>query len=238
MNIKIIVCGCLFVVFGALSGTVMYVKHQLVSLNEVIDANKIELREQVDLMIKFQKQVSVLEESIGPRDKRWARIKQVRSVIQEDLRSSGYGKSLNINDITLVASSIVDYSDEFDVPSSLIAAIMRSESAYNPMAISKAGARGIMQIMKYTADEIAMELGVKYYNIHKISDNSRFGTYYLWKMLKIFNGDVELSIRAYNCGPQWVTKVVAGDYPDYPQETVNYLKKVLVSKKMFEDAGL
>ena len=187
---------------------------------------------------KSKKQVSILEESIGPKDKRWARIKTIRNIIQRDILKNNLSNNLNINDITSISGSLVDYSEEFDVPISLIAAIMRTESAYNPSATSKAGARGLMQIMPGTAEEIASDIGIKYYNLYKITDNVRMGTFYVWKMLKRFKGNIELAIRSYNCGFIYTEKVLAGEYSDYPAETKQYVIKVLESKKLFEEAGL
>ena len=194
--------------------------------------------EHYDMILKLQQElsvsqskVSILEASVDAKDKRWARIKQVRTTI-------GPVPNLSINELTVVASAIVEYSDEFDVPLTLVAAVMRQESTYNPLAKSPAGAIGVMQLMPATADELASELSMRYYNLHKITDNTRLGTYYLWRLLKRFNGDMELAIRAYNCGPEWTQKVLSGEFSDYPKETKEYVIKVLEYKKQFEVAGL
>jgi soluble lytic murein transglycosylase-like protein len=236
----VVIFYCLMIV---LVGSLIYVsvglKKEVVNLKTRIDTTNSKYVALEGEFSKSKHQVSILEVSVGSKDKRWAKIKQVRTIIQEDIRKNhGYGNNLNVNDIASVAGSIVDYSDEFDVPLALVAAVMRTESAYDPVTPSMTGAQGLMQIMKPTADELAAELGIKYYNIRKITDNTRLGAYYLWKLLKRFNGEIELAIRSYNCGPVYTEKVMSGEYPDYPKETNDYVIRVLSNMTIFESAGL
>jgi hypothetical protein len=184
------------------------------------------------------KRISILEKSVGTRDKRWAKIKQVRDVIQKEIEISRPESKQSIDEVTAIAGAIVDHSDQLDVPIPLIAAVMRTESAYNPLAVSPTGAKGLMQLVDSTAEEVAGEMGKRNYDIFKISDNVQLGTRYLWKMLKRFHGDQDLAIRSYNCGPEYTMKVVSGIFPDYPDETKKYLELVQARRKMFEDAGL
>ena len=65
-----------------------------------------------------------------------------------------------------------------------------------------------MQVMPATAKEIAMELGVEDYDLTDPDTNTRFGTYYLNKLLERFNGDVELALTAYHSGPGRVEKLL------------------------------
>ena len=106
-------------------------------------------------------QISVLDASISPEDKRWAVIKQVRKIIQEDMKLNNLGKELNIKDLTEIASAVIDYSEEYDVEKSFILAVMRTESAYNKRALSHAGAQGLMQLMPATAKECADDINKK-----------------------------------------------------------------------------
>ena len=54
----------------------------------------------------------------------------------------------------------------------------------------------------------------------------------------IFDGDISLAVRAYNCGPTCVEKVAGGEWDNYPSETQEYVVKVLEWKKHYEEMGL
>lgn len=88
-------------------------------------------------------------------------------------------------------------------------AVISQESAGNPEAVSNVGAVGLMQIMPATAKEIANDLGVKEYDLKDPETNTKFGTYYLAKLLKQFNGNEALALTAYHSGPGLVTRLLA-----------------------------
>src|SRR3972149_1174723 len=125
---------------------------------------------------RIDEQNSVLPESINPNDKRWAKIKLVRKIIQDDIATSGLKYDLTIKDLTDIAAAVVDYASEFDIKMSSVLATIRVESAYNKRAISKSGAQGLMQLMPETAKECADDLNMKYYNAFRIKDNIKLGT--------------------------------------------------------------
>lgn len=108
-------------------------------------------------------------------------------------------------------------SEKFKVPVNLIYGVIAQESAGNPMVVSKAGAKGLMQLM----DSTAVDLGVK--NSFNPEENINGGVQYLKKQLDRFNGDEELALAAYNAGPSNVEKY--GGVPPF-KETQNYVKKV------------
>ncbi|MEK6878957.1 MAG: transglycosylase SLT domain-containing protein, partial [Nanoarchaeota archaeon] len=105
-------------------------------------------------------------------------------------------------------------------------------------AISSADARGLMQILPDTASEIAGDLNKKYYNLFKSKDNIQFGTWYIWKMLNYFKGDLELAISAYNCGFVCVERVRSGQYDAYPKQTIDYKKSILEWRHRFQNLGV
>lgn len=184
---------------------------------------------------KMKEQIILLEESIDPKNFRWAKIKKIREVIKETV---AYHKFINVKDLTRYASAVVDYSEKYDVPVSLVLAVTRQESAYNPKAVSHAGAQGLMQLMPATAKECADDIGKRYFNVFKIRDNVQLGVWYLSKMLYVFNEDVSLAVRAYNAGPVYVKKVVSGEWMKYPNETVDYHEKVIKYRDNFINLGL
>jgi soluble lytic murein transglycosylase-like protein len=120
---------------------------------------------------------------------------------------------------------------------SLIDAVIWQESRGNAFAISRCGALGVMQLMPATAKECLQELDINpsLFMPFDLEQNKMLGTYYLNKMLKIFNGDVELALAAYNAGPGRVQKVsLKGKFSFrrisllLPKETRNYVKKIMV----------
>lgn len=99
----------------------------------------------------------------------------------------------------------------FAVPEELILAIARQESEFNPRAGSSVGARGLMQVMPQTAQDIARQTGMDYDLAALSSDgsvNARFGAYYLRQLRDRFGPSVALIASGYNAGPgragQWL----------------------------------
>lgn len=113
---------------------------------------------------------------------------------------------------------IEEASKKFNVDKNIIKSVILTESAANEQAISKAKAKGLMQLI----DETAKSMGVN--NIWDPKENIFGGTKYLSEMLKKYNGDLKISLAAYNAGPGNVDK-----YSGIPpfEETQNYVKRVM-----------
>jgi len=121
------------------------------------------------------------------------------------------------NRISSYEHIIEEASEMFRLPKELIKAVITVESAGKFEAKSKAGAKGLMQLM----DETAKELGVT--NSFEPRQNIIGGSMYLRKMLDKYNGNLQLALAAYNAGPGNVDK-----YKGIPpfRETENYVVKV------------
>ncbi len=113
---------------------------------------------------------------------------------------------------------ILEASHEFDIAFELLKAVIKAESGFNPNAVSKKGAKGLMQIMPFNYKLLNI------YDPFNPRENIMGGTLYLKKMLNRFNGSVSLALAAYNAGPSSVERY--NTIPPYP-ETEQYVKKVM-----------
>ena len=95
---------------------------------------------------------------------------------------------------------IIAAASKHNVPPALIAAIMHAESNFNPRAVSRVGARGLMQINGITQ----RHLGVR--NVFDPRQNVHGGAKYIRELLNTFRGNKRMAIAAYNAGPGAVRK--------------------------------
>lgn len=111
----------------------------------------------------------------------------------------------------------------------LLHALITTESGYNPRAVSRKGAMGLMQLMPGTASR---------YGVSDAFDpvqNVHAGARYLGDLLQMFNQDLSLALAAYNAGEKSVIKY-GNHIPPY-RETVAYVPKVLGYYRQFLTAG-
>jgi len=128
--------------------------------------------------------------------------------------SSALPKSINPD---VLHQIVQETAQKHDVDPALVSAVISTESNWNTSALSRKGARGLMQLVP----ETAQKLGV--YNAWDPQQNVDGGVRYLHMLLDRYNGDVPLALAAYNAGPSAVDRW--GGVPNYP-ETREYVRKV------------
>ena len=112
---------------------------------------------------------------------------------------------------------IREAAKRYRVEPGLIRSVMQTESAFNPVAVSSAGAMGLMQLMP----DLALELGV--IDPFDPRENIMAGARHLRRLLDAHDGDVTLAVASYNAGEGTVARF--GAVPPYP-ETQNYVMRV------------
>ena len=117
------------------------------------------------------------------------------------------------------AGKIAEVASRYEVPEALIQAVVEIESAYDPDAISRTGAVGLMQLMPATARRYGVA------NRRNPSANLAGGTRYLKDLLERFDSNLDLAIAGYNAGENAVEKF-GNRIPPF-DETQNYVRKVL-----------
>jgi soluble lytic murein transglycosylase-like protein len=113
---------------------------------------------------------------------------------------------------------------KYDIPSTLIHAIIRAESNYDCLAVSGKGAAGLMQLMP----ETAQTYGIK--DVFDPDENIEGGAKFLKDLIRLYDGKRDLVLAAYNAGQEAVKKFRG--IPPYP-ETINYIKKIQDSYASF-----
>ena len=136
-------------------------------------------------------------------------------------------------------------------PDALVLAVIRQESGFDRTAISRADARGMMQLLPATARRVAKDLSLPYKTSRLTADpqyNIRLGRTYLGQMLERFAGSVPLALAAYNAGPHRVDRWLrlfgdprTGqiDMIDWMEsipfaETRNYVQRVTEAQRVYD----
>ena len=174
-----------------------------------------------------------------------------RSSGRPDLAVAAAKRSFRVGVVLPLVSYPIDGFPSARTPErSLQLALARQESLFDPEAVSRSGALGLMQLMPATAKLVARRLKLPYSKARLIEDpryNVRLGTAYLDDMLRTFGGSYPLAVAAYNAGPSRIKRWIKRygdprtgevDPVDWIEripfdETRNYVQRVLESLQIY-----
>lgn len=117
-----------------------------------------------------------------------------------------------------IEASIAQSAAQHNLDPALVKAVVQAESGFDPTAVSRTGAQGLMQLMPATGAQLGLT------NPFDPYQNIAAGSKYLRQLMDSFNGNTSLAIAAYNAGPGAVQKY--NGIPPYP-ETQQYVQRVL-----------
>jgi hypothetical protein len=126
--------------------------------------------------------------------------------------------SVEVPEIVEIEAHIREVAVRYDIPPILVAAIVEAESEFNPRAVSRRGARGLMQLMPGTASSLQVSDTFDPY------ENIEGGVRHLRGLMDRYHGNLPLVLAAYNAGEQAV--MAYGGVPPY-RETRRYVSRIL-----------
>jgi len=142
------------------------------------------------------------------------------SSLLEEAGNSNRANALPVKaNVAALAPHIEKAAGEVGIEAALVHAVITAESGYNPAAISRTGAQGLMQLMPGTARRYAVK------DAFDPKQNIRGGTRYLRDLLDMFDNNIELALAAYNAGENAVIRH-GRKIPPY-RETQAYVPKVM-----------
>ena len=144
-----------------------------------------------------------------------------------------------------IRSTIKKYAKEYNVDEYLIYAIIKAESNFEQDAVSHRGAKGLMQLMYSTAEDIAKRIGIELNeeNILEPDININLGTKYISMLIQKYN-NTNLALAAYNAGSgnvdKWIKdgtiKADGSDIENIPyKETNTYVRKIMRDYKIYNE---
>jgi soluble lytic murein transglycosylase-like protein len=163
--------------------------------------------------------------------KRNAEVKRVLAVVKRFAPLDANTRGL--------ATLIVRESARSGLDPLYVAAIVKSESTFQPSARSNKHAKGLMQITPITERELTATVdlsGIKRRDLADAQYNLRLGTTYLRQLEKKFKGDRSLALVAYNWGPGHVMAALRGE-KQIPRESLEYARQVLANHQSWSALG-
>jgi len=169
--------------------------------------------------------------SARPRGMSLASVRTIKYSYMETCYACGTKPGVNFRTLrlntTAYQAEIAAAAREHGVDESIVRAIIHAESAFNPNALSRVGAQGLMQLMPATARRFGVT------DSYNAGQNIRGGAQYLSWLLKRFNGNLTLAAAGYNAGEGAVDR--HGGVPPY-KETQRYVQRVAVLADRYRQA--
>ena len=139
---------------------------------------------------------------------------------------------------------VTKYAEQYGVEENLIYALIKAESNFNPDAVSHQNAKGLMQLMQSTAEDLAKKskINLNNENILEPEVNIQLGTQYIASLLNKYDC-VEVALAAYNAGSgnvdQWISsgkiKADGSDIENIPyKETNTYVRKIMRDYEIYK----
>ena len=135
------------------------------------------------------------------------------------------------------------YSNQYDIDKYLILAIIKAESNFNENAVSKKGAKGLMQLMDTTAEDLAKNSDINLDDIFEPDINIQLGSKYISALMSKYDS-IGLALAAYNAGSgnvdNWIKDgILKKDGSDIEKipfiETNNYVRKILRDYELYKE---
>lgn len=135
------------------------------------------------------------------------------------------------------------YSNQYDIDKYLILAIIKAESNFNENAVSKKGAKGLMQLMDTTAEDLAKNSDINLDDIFEPDINIQLGSKYISALISKYDS-IGLALAAYNAGSgnvdNWIKDgILKKDGSDIEKipfiETNNYVRKILRDYELYKE---
>lgn len=145
---------------------------------------------------------------------------------------------------------VVKYSTQYDVDPTLVFAVIKVESNFDPDAESEVGARGLMQLMSDAYDWVKFRIDDQrehtYDDMYDPELNIEYGCYYLSYLMDKYDGSIELTAAAYHCGmglvDGWLEDGTIDadnfnveDIPDENDQTSHYVNKITKAYAAYKD---
>ena len=135
------------------------------------------------------------------------------------------------------------YSNQYDIDKYLILAIIKAESNFNENAVSKKGAKGLMQLMDTTAEDLDKNSDINLDDIFEPDINIQLGSKYISALMSKYDS-IGLALAAYNAGSgnvdNWIKDgILKKDGSDIEKipfiETNNYVRKILRDYELYKE---
>ena len=147
----------------------------------------------------------------------------------------------------ILSEKVEFIASKYDLDPNILYALMRAESSFNPLAVSNVGARGIMQMMPYTAVRLSKLIDDEGFSLDELNDPGHaiyYGSAYFKLLLEAYDQNLVVAIAAYNAGPKAVNNWLAScrhcNIDDFVElipfkETRLYVKKVVKNYAAYKD---